>query len=301
MLRYCMASMTLKTLSVGPGPRLYRRLANVLGGARREAEGRHPAYVERANLLINVLQGYGMAQPGMKVLEIGTGWVHWYGLVLRMAYDCQIDLLDVVDNRQLASLRRHFQDVPGCLQLPRGRTAQAEEIARRVRNAADFENLYRQVGARYLLRPTGAIDDLASAAYDGIVSFHVFEHLRRESVPSLLDEYCRVLKPGGFSVHQIGIDDHLRHYDESVHPKQYLRYSDKTWKLLFENRIQYFNRLQRNQWLEDFRVRGFKLLHEERESSELDGLRVAAQYTSCLPKDLECTILTIVHRKDSNR
>ena len=44
----------------------------------------------------------------------------------------------------------------------------------------------------------------------------------------------RSLKPGGYSIHQIGIDDHLTHFDSSQSPKKYISYSDNVWKLLFE-------------------------------------------------------------------
>ena len=44
-------------------------------------------------------------------------------------------------------------------------------------------------------------------------------------------------------------DTSLYHYDTSVSAKNYLRYSDAVWKRWFENRVQYFNRVQRREWL----------------------------------------------------
>ena len=35
------------------------------------------------------------------------------------------------------------------------------------------------------------------ASFDGVVSYHVIEHLRRPAVECLLDEIARVLRPGG--------------------------------------------------------------------------------------------------------
>jgi len=70
-------------------------------------------------------------------------------------------------------------------------------------------------------------------------------------------DFHRILKPGGYMIHQIGIDDHLQHYDPAESPKNYLRFSDRAWKLLFENDVQYFNRLQACDWIDRIGSAGF--------------------------------------------
>ena len=107
----------------------------------------------------------------------------------------------------------------------------------------------------------------------------------------------RVLKPGGVAVHQIGIDDHLSHYDRRASPKQYISYSERVWSIAFENEIQYFNRLQMSDWINAFRGAGFVLLHREMETTSIDRLKVSPAFAHYSQEDLACTILTVAFRR----
>ena len=105
------------------------------------------------------------------------------------------------------------------------------------------------------------------------------------------------MKPGGYSIHQIGLGDHLSHYDKKESPKNYLRYSDRTWKTFFENDVQYFNRLQVPDWLGLFDEAGFSLLEKITASHSIESIRIDPKYEEYEKDDLECTRLTIIHRK----
>ena len=102
---------------------------------------------------------------------------------------------------------------------------------------------------------------------------------------------------GGISIHQIGIDDHLRLYDTKESAKNYLRYSTKTWKRWFENGVQYHNRLQKADYEQKFRDVGFELLDEWAERCSIDGLPINNEWDRYTEDDLRTTILTLVLRK----
>ena len=89
-----------------------------------------------------------------------------------------------------------------------------------------------------------------------VVSGGVLEHVKRAALPTLIGETERVLKPGGWAVHSIDTADHLEHYDRKVSPKMYVSFSDDTWNRLFENEVQYINRMQRGEWLDLFERNG---------------------------------------------
>ena len=108
------------------------------------------------------------------------------------------------------------------------------------------------------------------------------------------------MKPGGFSIHQIGIDDHLSHYARRMTSKNYLRYSDRTWKRFFENDVQYINRLQMSDWIDIFTEEGFVLSERITESTDIAALQVHPQYRRYTGEDLACTILTIVLNKPTS-
>ncbi len=93
------------------------------------------------------------------------------------------------------------------------------------------------------------------------------------------------------------IDDHLQHYDPAESPKNYLRFSDRAWKLLFENDVQYFNRLQACDWIDRIGSAGFMFLERIAETADVGGLPIAPGFRHYRQEDLACTILTLVHQK----
>ncbi len=106
MLRYTLAAAALKAFSATPQTRkLYRSLGNTFGGKQR-AKGRIdlPSYLRRGMLLRDLYGKYENLQPNDRLLELGTGWMHWYAIFLRLAYECRITTLDVWDNRQFDAL-----------------------------------------------------------------------------------------------------------------------------------------------------------------------------------------------------
>ena len=72
-----------------------------------------------------------------------------------------------------------------------------------------------------------------------------------------------------YCIHQIGIDDHLAHYDSKVSKKHYLRYSLSNRKYLFENIVQYHNVLQAEDYQRFFLNKGFEILEIDRERCDI--------------------------------
>ena len=106
-----------------------------------------------------------------------------------------------------------------------------------------------------------------------------------------------MLKPGGYSLHSINLRDHLSAYDRSTSAKQYLRYSDRTWKLWFENDAQYINRIQRSDWLNMFNEAGLVLVDEKNYAEDILDMRVSKRYQHYDESDLSCGGLRILHQK----
>ena len=109
----------------------------------------------------------------------------------------------------------------------------------------------------------------------------------------------RILKPGGWTIHSIDTADHLEHYDRSMSPKMYLTFSERQWRCLYENEVQYINRVQRGEWLELFGERGFELIEEEVRRVDIGNLRLADRYVGMDRCDLECTVLKLALRKNA--
>jgi SAM-dependent methyltransferase len=296
MLRYAAATAALRVLAATPaGRRAYRLLSQTVGARRRERRGLHVMYVERARDFLGLVREFELIHDGDRLLELGTGWMHWEATVLRLFYDVSVTLFDVVDNRQLGAYRRCFEQLAPLLDgfdadptAVRRARARIEQISR----ASSFDELYAAFGFRYVVEPSGSLQGFEGASFSSVYSVNTLEHVQRDILPEFVRDLFRICAPGGSCVQRIDLGDHVSYYDQSVSRKHYLHYSDRTWALLFQNQLQYINRVQRPEWLALFREAGFELLAERRESISIDARRVARQYRPLTTQDLECKGLT---------
>jgi SAM-dependent methyltransferase len=303
LVRYLLAASVLKAFSLtSVSRRIYRTLGNRLG-QQRHAEV-SATDIERG---IWMRQTLAEIQPPLNersaILEIGTGWTHFYAIYLRLFFSSRFTLFDVQDNRQLTALRGRFAHLARLLPgFSPGKTEQwqaAQELAEKVSCVPSFDELYQLLGMDYIIELDGRLDRFRADSFDVVLSADVLEHVDRRFLDQTIRSIYRVLKPGGMSVHQIGIDDHLSHYAPNMSPKRYLRYSDRTWKFFFENRVQYFNRVQVPEFEDLFHASGLELVRSQVEKSPdtLMSLVCHAQYGKYDSEALRVTRYFIVHRK----
>jgi hypothetical protein len=302
MIRYHMAALALKGFSSSsPARKLYRGLGNRLGGSRREKEGMPAYYFRRVQQNVAFCREYAPLEAGDSIVELGTGWVHWEALTLRLFFDFQAVLYDVWDNRQFAAMKRWLRQLQGRFGEPGFLDGcdfeRAKWLIAKIDAAASFDDVYRLLGFRYVLDPGGLMQDLPVRAFRLAISRGVMEHIPAETAPQFVSTMSSLLATGGVAVHGINISDHLSRYDPSASPKQYLSYSDLQWRLWCENGVQYINRIQRSTWLNMFSESGLSLLEEIREDGDVRGLRVHSQFRGLSREDVACITLLIVARK----
>lgn len=298
MLRYALAATALKAFSVNGATRgLYRRIGNTVGSRmRHEADLNAQHYLTRGDLLVNLLRIHGGLAAGDHVFELGTGWMHFYAVYVRLFLDVRTTTFDVWDNRQFDALMSAFAKLrQHCAE--EGGTAKAIATLDRLGALRTFDEVYEALDFTHVIVPDGSLAQFREAEFAASFSMHVLEHVKRDAVPVLVRDLFRTLRPGGTTIHQIGIDDHLAHYDRLASPKQYISYSNRLWSALFENGVQYFNRLQMSDWIRIFQEAGFVLLHKTVETADLDGLKVSPSFAHYTREDLACTILTLAWRR----
>ena len=302
MLRYRLAALALKTFSAAPGgKRAYRALGNVLGNRRRRGPV-PPRYIARAEANLRALEDRHAITDGMMLLELGTGWVHWEALYTRLFHDVRIALFDVWDNRQFGGFLHHAAGLRAHLATLRDRPAaalaQAQALLDRVLQTRDFAEAYAVLGFTYHLDREGSLAALPDAAFDLVISSDVLEHVPRDSVPTLAADLARVIKPGGRMAAQIVYVDHLTLYDRAVHPKNYLRYTDRQWRRWFENGMQYVNRLQPGDFSAAFTAAGFVMEAQDvLETCDSGQLPIAAPFRHYPPQELDIAVNRIIARK----
>jgi hypothetical protein len=302
MIKYHLAALTLKSFSsCEPARRLYRSLGNRLGGRKRTIREMPYNYFERAERNVAWCLKYGPLRADDMVLELGTGWVHWEALTLRLFFDFKAVLYDVWDNRQLSALknfvckleRRFGQNgfLQGC-DFDRARF-----LIRKIERADTFEQLYEMLGFRYVLDPPGLMECLPRNTFRLTISAGVMEHIRAANAPSFVSNVASLSEKSGLGIHGIALMDHLAFYDRSASPKQFLTYSDTQWKFWCENKVQYINLIQRSGWLRMFANAGFSVLEERSSFADVAGLRIHPRYLGHSREDLECTSLALVVRR----
>lgn len=301
MLKYCSSAIALKAFSCSHlTKRMYRGLGNTLGSKKR-AVGPMPAfYLDRINRMLRIAKRFGVPKNGDRLIELGTGWLHWEAMTTRLFFDVHGVLFDVWDNRQMNGLRNYLGQLDNSLDDLDADNAQrtsAHKLISKIRGVNDYQELYNLLGFKYILDPTGSLNRFEKESFDVVVSAGVLEHIYANDVSNFVDGIATLMKPGGYSVHSINIRDHLYQYDTSVSPKQYLHYPPWVWSLCFANDVQYINRIQRSEWLELFRKAGLALIDEEIVMEDLSGLKVARAYQKYAENDLRCGGLDLVHRK----
>src|ERR1043166_464560 len=247
MVKYFAVAAALKAFSSTRGTeRAYRKLGNALGGRHRGTARIPFYYFERVERNVSLCRKYSLLKPGDSVLEIGTGWVHWEALTLRMFFDFGATLYDVWDNRQFDAVPAYVRQRLLFLESKKefGDAERAKSWAQKILATENFDEFYELCGFEYALDSGGEMRALPDERFALILSGGVLEHVNRSSVAACIASMARVLKPGGHCIHSINITDHLYLYDRSVSPKQYLKYSDTVWRRFFENGVQYINRIQ---------------------------------------------------------
>lgn len=302
MIKYTATAFALKAFSVcGPTRSLYRYIGNAVGG-RDRANSKMPAYyVERVQRMLDLARKHSLLKDGTRMLELGTGWMHWEALTTRLFFNIEADLYDVWDNRQLDALKSYLRQLLASFDQLKGVSPQEKErafaLAEKIFAVSSFDELYRLLGFRYILDPEGMLRGIKSSSYDLLVSAGVYEHLPRAGVPDYIKENARVLRPDGYAIYSINTTDHLYLYDRSTSPKNYLRYSDRKWRLLYENEVQYINRLQRCEWMDIYRNAGLECVEEYSSRCDLGNLPIDEQYRHMDRLSLETTSWFSVYHK----
>ena len=160
-----------------------------------------PRYIDRAASLLALCERHQALDEGNRVLELGTGWVHWEGTILGLFHDVDVTLFDVVDNRLWSAYRRYLTDFAQALdrgsEVCPARQDRARRILRAMEEARSFDDAYELLGATYVLDPEGDLGGFPEDTFSLVVSTDVLEHIGRAYLPRTLAETYRTLRPGG--------------------------------------------------------------------------------------------------------
>lgn len=257
-------------------------------------------YFDRVNRILQLNRRYGIFKDGDRLIELGTGWLHWDAIAVRLFFDIEGVLFDVWDNRQLTGLKNFILQLDRLLEnldTDDSSKKRAHGHIARIARVETFEELYDLLGFKYVVVQSGMLSPLENSSFDIAVSSGVLEHIHVNILPEFVAGIAALLKPGGYSFNSINLRDHLYSYDKSVSCKQYLSYPDSVWKRWFENDVQYINRVQSSLWAELFRSAGLELIKEEVDNEDISDMKIADDYLGYDSLELQCAGLRLLHRK----
>jgi SAM-dependent methyltransferase len=303
-VKYSIIALILKIFSSTEFLRsFYRFLGNNFGSRHVKVS---PIEIKRGNWLVQIIIEMGLSSNNeLEILEVGTGWTHYYSIYLRLFLNAKMTLFDIQDNRNITAFYKRCINLLEKLSVSTSdwlydgeENEKARAILKNIIAVNGFDELYKLLNMTYQIDLGGTLDSLRENTYDVVFSVDVFEHVGIESLVSTIRNIHRLLKPGGLSIHQIGLDDHLAHYVPGMPSKNYLKYSSFTWKLFFENKLQYINRLQLPQFLSAFDENGFVFISSEiEEDAALGKIYPNTEFLQFDRSILNITRAYLIHRK----
>jgi len=234
--------------------------------------------------------------------EIGAGW----DLVSPLLYRCA-----GIRSQTLIDIKPNI--VPALVQNSMGRLLQArariEEalgipldagpLRHVVRSAGDLE---KYLGITYRAPCDAARTGLPAASFDFISSTSTLEHVPEEDLPALLRECFRLLRPDGIMSLLIDLKDHYSYCDRGVSIYNFLRFSDKTWRL-FNSSLHFQNRLRYPDYLRAVDQAGFDCrvcrpeLPDDRDRQALASLKLDGRFAGHFDDTGVKTLWLVVRKK----
>ena len=123
----------------------------------------------------------------------------------------------------------------------------------------------------HLLVGDAAQSGLPAESVDLIVSNVVLEYIPDKPLGAILREFRRVASQRSVLSHDIDMSDQYSHFDGSITPFNFLRFSDKAWRII-NNPLIPLSRLRISDYRRLFREAGFDLVEEDLERGAREDL-----------------------------
>jgi hypothetical protein len=253
-----------KTLSLLPGGLgLYRWLGGIV---KTKSQGTGP---QLATAFPVARKAKELLASGATVVDVGTGWFHHDAFLLYLVGDYTVHLFDIEDRAKLRYIKNYLRYL--CEQIAwvsRELGIDPDEGRRKLIELLELPDR-KTIYARSKFVPciTSEIDRpfLPEGSVDLMVSNCVLVHMRPDIIVPELQALRSMLKNDGYMFHMLGHDDHWAFHDPAMEwPSfNYLRYSERAYRLLFDSALEYHNRMVRPEWLKVFAQAGLEVKEYE--------------------------------------
>ena len=299
-----------KALSLLPGSRTWNHLLQTyvthsldLDRPQGAHATRFAAKLAQCRRHIEHYRAYAPTPNSFTALELGTGWrpIVPVGLFL-----CGADQVWTVDQQPMlttARVRETLARIVAAAQSPEWQhtlpAASADRLATLEQALASDAQSPQALLERLHIQPltTDARRlPLPAASICLIVSNNTLEHIPQPMLNGVFQEFRRLSTPHAVMSHFIDMADHYIHFDATVSPYNFLRFSTRTWSAI-NHSLQYLNRRRISDDRALHQAAGFTIMHEESDSSVAPLLvetPLAAEFRSYTHADLAVTSSWIV-------
>ncbi len=231
--------------------RHFGELAHVAGSTR----------FENMKTLLQMAHRWCGRPEGLRVVELGTGWVPAVPLGFGLA-GARVHTFDVVsltapdlfeETRDIIA-REHLRSIADSFGVPAQNVSQR---LRKIEGLRSFEKAMERLGGSYHAPYDTRALPFADGEVDLVVSNLVLQCIPKEILPAVLEESRRILKPGGVALHRIRMSDEYAGPGTGRNHLEYLKYPEKTWNRWFNHSLKHLNRLRARQFLDLFEDTGF--------------------------------------------
>lgn len=267
--------------------------------------------LQHAQKHILYLNTYGNINPeNTHILETGTGW---YPLVPVALFLSGFNHIETTDIRRLCNRASLNQTLESFIALHQKKTIESHipyycheriQFLKKALVAKSLEDKLQILRIKLTICDVTDIP-ITSSSKDLLISNNTLQFLHEDSLPGYFQELKRISKPGSVLSMSVDFTDEYSHFDQSVSPFNFLRYSECSWKLI-SSPLYRPSRLRYADFRDQFSHR-FQIIQEEilRDSAENfsgikinkmflkyphDELRIKLVHFVCLhpiPSDLE--------------
>lgn len=211
--------------------------------------------------VVELASQVNFSMHGKRVLEVGSGrspilpislWLHGASRVVTCDLNPYFKEDIWIDSFQWLKSNKE-QVIESCEGIDQEKLTELLRNKQFCEKGKILTNLHR-IGIDYLAPADARMLPFDDDYFDAHVSYTVLEHIPRDVLRDIFVEAKRLVRPAGVIIHNIDYTDHFSHSDKRISAINFLKFDERDFARLAENKFMYMNRLRdddfRNLWHE---------------------------------------------------